>query len=120
MNIINLNAKGDVVDPEDWSPQRTQYLESLTPGQSTALSWRVNAILDGDFMIYMVAIPKPTGQDATSQPVASSGIHLTVTPFTKLNPGGVLPFAIGVPLVLLLGIWLLYRHRNRRGWVGVT
>ena len=24
MNIINLNAKGEIVDPEDWSPQRTQ------------------------------------------------------------------------------------------------
>ena len=25
MNIINLNATGDVVDPEDWSPERTQF-----------------------------------------------------------------------------------------------
>jgi ABC-2 type transport system permease protein len=114
MNIINLNAKGDVVDPEDWSPQRTQYLEQLGAGQSATLSWRVNAILDGDFMVYMVVIPKPAGQDATSRPVASSGIHLTVTPFTKLNPGGVLPFAIGVPILLLLGIFFLYRHRNRQ------
>lgn len=24
MNIINLDAAGDIVDPEDWSPQRTQ------------------------------------------------------------------------------------------------
>lgn len=114
MNIINLDAKGDVVDPEDWSPQRTQYLENFAPGQSATLSWRVNAILAGDYMVYMVVIPKPAGQDATSQPVTSSGIHLTVTPFTKLNPGGVLPFAIGVPILLLLGIVFLYRHRNRQ------
>src|SRR2546427_3617495 len=49
MNIVNLKAAGDVVDPEDWSPQRTQYRETLAPGQPVSLSWRVNAILDGNF-----------------------------------------------------------------------
>ncbi|MGH3119054.1 MAG: ABC transporter permease, partial [Gaiellales bacterium] len=114
MNIINLNAQGEVVDPEDWSPQRTQYLERLAAGQSTTLSWRVNAILDGDFMVYMVAIPAPGSAEATSQPVASSGVHLTVTPFTKLNPGGVLPYAIGGPVLLGVLIALAYRHRRRQ------
>jgi ABC-2 type transport system permease protein len=114
MNIINLNAKGDVVDPEDWSPQRTQYHDGLAPGQSDTLSWRINAILDGDFMVYMVAIPSPAGAEVTSQPVASSGIHVTVTPFTKLNPGGVLPYAIGGPVVLGVIILLVYRNRRRQ------
>jgi hypothetical protein len=114
MNIINLNAAGDVVDPEDWSPQRTQYLDALAPGKSQTLDWRVNAILDGDFLVYMVLIPEPDGKEATTTPVASSGIHLTVTPFTKLNPGGVLPYAIGGPLVLLVGILLINRARRRR------
>ncbi|HEU5260048.1 MAG TPA: ABC transporter permease subunit [Gemmatimonadales bacterium] len=113
MNIINLNAKGDVVDPEDWSPQRTQYTEQLPAGGSATLSWRINAILDGDYMVYMVVIPQPAGQEATSHPVASSGIHLTVTPFTRLNPGGVLPYAIGGPIVVLVGILLIYRYRRR-------
>jgi ABC-type transport system involved in multi-copper enzyme maturation permease subunit len=114
MNIINLNKQGEVVDPEDWSPQRTQYVEPLASGQSTSLDWRVNAILDGDFMVYMVAIPAPTGPDATSQPVASSGIHLTVTPYTKLNPSGVLPYVVGGPLVLGVLILLVYRHRRKQ------
>lgn len=114
MNIINLDRHGEVVDPEDWSPQRTQYIEPLGPGQATTLDWRINAILDGDFMVYMVAIPAPGSPDATSQPVASSGIHLTVTPYTRLNPGGVLPFAIGGPLVLVLVIFFVYRHRRKQ------
>jgi hypothetical protein len=114
MNIINLNKRGEVVDPEDWSPQRTQYVEPLAPGQSTSLDWRVNAILDGDFMVYMVAIPAPTGPDATSQPVASSGVHLTVTPYTKLNPSGVLPYVIGGPVVLGMLIFMAYRHRRKQ------
>lgn len=114
MNIINLNAKGDVVDPEDWSPQRTQYIAQLGAGESNTLSWRVNAILDGDYMVYMVAIPAPGGPAATSQPVTTSGIHLTVTPYTKLNPGGVIPYVIGGPLVLGVLILLAYRHRRKQ------
>ncbi len=114
MNIINLDAAGDVVDPEDWSPQRTQYIDTLAAGQSTSLSWRVNAILDGDYLIYMVVIPEPAGEKATSLPVASSAIHLTVTPFTKLNPGGVLPYAVGGPVLLVLGMTILNRYRRRQ------
>jgi hypothetical protein len=45
--------------------------------------------------------------------VASSGIHLTVTPFTRLNPGGVLPYAIGGPLLVALAIFVVYRIRRR-------
>jgi ABC-2 type transport system permease protein len=114
MNIINLNAKGEIVDPEDWSPQRTQYVDALPAGESATHSWRVNAILDGDFMVYMVVIPAPNGPEATSQPLASSGIHLTVTPFTRLNPAGVLPYAIGGPVVLGLVIFLVYQYRRRQ------
>jgi len=114
MNIINLDARGDVVDPEDWSPQRTQYVEAgIAPGESATLSWRINAILDGDYMVYLVVIPSPTTQDGTSQPVSSQGVHLTVTPFTRLNPRGVLPYAIGGPLLVLAGILLVYRRRQR-------
>lgn len=114
MNVVNLNAQGEVVDPEDWSPQRTQYIESLAAGQSTSLAWIINTILDGDYMVYMVVIPTPASQETTSQPVASAGIHLTVTPFTRLNPGGVLPFVIGGPIVLLAAMLLIYRLRRRQ------
>lgn len=62
-------------------------------------------------MIYMVAIPQPKGESITSHPIASPGIHLTVTPFTKLSPMGVLPVAMGSPLVLLLIIYFVNRRR---------
>ncbi len=113
MNIINLDSEGDVVDPEDWSPERTQYIESIGPGESTDLSWRVNAVLEGDYMIYTVIIPEPESEDETSQPLASSGIHVTVIPFTNLNPSGILPYAIGLPIFLLLVILIVYWLRRR-------
>lgn len=114
MNIINLNAQGDVVDPEDWSPQRTQYSQPLAPGESVSHHWTINTILDGDYMVYMVLIPAPATPEVSSHPVASPGIHLTVTPFTRLNPGGVLPYAIGGPVIVLVGILVLYRMRKRQ------
>lgn len=114
MNIINLNKSGDVVDPEDWSPQRTQYADPIGPGQSATLNWRINAILDGNYMVYMVAIPAPGGAESTSHPVTSPGIHLIVTKYTRLNPGGVLPYAIGGPVLLGLIIFFVYRQRHRQ------
>ncbi|MCI0610016.1 MAG: ABC transporter permease [Anaerolineae bacterium] len=114
MNIINLSKTGDVVDPEDWSPQRTQYIDSLGPNQSTTLSWTVNAVLDGDFMVYVVGIPQPQTAEDSSQVVASPGLHLSVEKFTSLNPSGILPFVIGVPVVLVIAISLLFRMRRRQ------
>jgi ABC-2 type transport system permease protein len=114
MNVINLDATGDVVDPEDWSPQRTQYMDAIGPGESATQNWIINTILEGDFMVYMVLIPEPESAEATSHPVTSSGIHLTVDPFTRLNPGGVLPFAIGGPVLLLAITYFVYRRRRQQ------
>ncbi len=113
MNIVNLSSTGDVVDPEDWSPERTQYLKTLAPGKSASQSWILNTILEGDYMVYVVIIPSPTDKESTSQPVASSGIHVVVNPFTRINPGGILPFAIGIPVALVLVLVVVLRFRRR-------
>jgi len=114
MNIINIREGGEPIDPEDWSPQRTQAIDQLGAGESAVLSWRVNAILSGDVLIYLVAIPQPEGSTVTSQPVASRGIHLTVTPFTRLDPSGVLPYAVGIPALMLVLIYIVNRIRRRQ------
>jgi hypothetical protein len=118
MNIINLDEAGDAVDPEDWSPERTQYINSLAPGKSADLEWIIHPILEGEFMVYMTLIPQPARAETTTHPVASSGIHLTVTPFTRLNRGGVLPFAIGEPILLLAITYFVYRRRRQQIDIG--
>ena len=67
MNIINL-GKSDPVDPEDWSPERTQAVDPLDPGESAEQTWSVEAILDGNYMVYMTAIVKPGTPEETSLP----------------------------------------------------
>ena len=120
MNIINLSKEGDVVDPEDWSPERTQFLEGLGANENETLSWEVNAVLDGNYMVYIVAVPEPAGKGTSTQAVASRGLHLSITKFTTLNPSGVLPYAIGVPMLVVLAIFVLFRVRNRQIDAGAT
>ena len=112
INIINLGS-GQPVDPEDWSPERTQAIGSLKSGQTSELTWTIESILKGDYLIYTVVTPKPVGSTSTSHPVASSAIHLTVKPHTRLNPGGILPLAIGTPTALTV-VWLGLRAMRRR------
>lgn len=121
MNIINL-GKSDPVDPEDWSPERTQHVDPLDPGESAEQSWSVEGILDGNYMVYMTAIVKPGAPAETTLPVTSPGIHLTVQPYLSTNPGGVLPVALGMPLGLLVVAFLLRRYwrRERSAATGST
>ena len=114
MNIINLSKSGDVVDPEDWSPERTQYVDGLAPGKSVTLPWTVDAVLDGNYMVYLVGIPQPAGPGASSEVVTSPGLHLTIGAFSNLNPSGVLPYTLGVPLAVLAIIVLMMLLRRRK------
>lgn len=112
MNIVNL-GDGDPVDPEDWSPLRTQTIESVNNDGQAVLDWEVNAIIKGDYLIYMVVLASPESASATTAPVASQGIHLTVERFLRINPGGVLPLAIGMPLFLGWMLFAVTRRRSR-------
>lgn len=112
MNIVNL-GDGDPVDPEDWSPLRAQTIAQVDTNRQTVHDWEVNAIIKGDYLVYMVVLPAPTSAGETSQPVASQGIHLTVEQFLRINPGGVLPLAIGMPLALSGILYGVSRARRR-------
>lgn len=114
MNVINLDDAGVVVDPEDWSSERTQYIDSLGSGQSVMLDWTINPIMEGNFMVYLVLIPETAGAETTSHPVSSPGIHLTVTPFTELKSRSILPIVIGEPILLLAITYFVYRRRRQQ------
>jgi ABC-2 type transport system permease protein len=111
LNIIKLS--GDVVDPEDWSPERTQKVDFVPAGDQIRQSWTIEAILKGDYMVYIVAIPEP-GETSTSHPISSPGLHLTIGAFQRLNPQGVLPVVIAVPLGVTMALLVLVRLRLRR------
>ena len=101
MNIVKT-GKGEPVDPEDWSPERTQQVDKLAPGESSEQTWTVEAILEGDYLVYLTVLPQPSGPNATSQPVSSPGHPPDGEVVREEQPGGVLPVAIGTPVALML------------------
>jgi len=117
MNIIKIGS-GDPVDPEDWSPERSQDNAALEPGATATQAWVVQGILEGNYMVYMTVVPTPKSANETSQTTSSNGIHVLVKAFAKTNPGGVVPIALGIPIVLILGTLVLRRSRRPSGEVG--
>jgi hypothetical protein len=110
LNVASLTP--DVyVDPEDWSSQRTQRVDSLGPRQRTQLTWRLQAVNAGTFDVYVVLLP--TGPAAAADRLTvSRSVHLNVAGRQTLSAGGVLPVVIAVPA--LLGLLVMIRERLRR------
>lgn len=109
LNIVSLT--GDVyVDPEDWSTHRTRYLSSIGPASSTTLTWRLKAVSSGSFGVYVAVLR--SGGDPHA-PIATPLVTVDVAGRTTLNAGGIVPVALGVPLILgLLAIGLRLRGRR--------
>jgi hypothetical protein len=112
LNVLDL--RGDVyVDPEDWSTNRTKYLDPIPAGGSTSVTWGGQAVNSGRIGLYVAVLDR----SGTARPPAmGSTIRMDVTARRNLNAGGVAPLAAGVPAflaLLTLGV-SLSRRRFRR------
>lgn len=103
------------VDPEDWSPRRTQSLSPLQPGETLQLEWRLHALFAGEFASFVTLIPK----DASFKAISGAPLRLNVEPKTILPLAAVVPVAVLVPLIPLglLGCSVA-RSRRRPGIKG--
>jgi hypothetical protein len=107
LDVLGLDP--DVyVDPEDWSGERTQFLGPLPAGSSTPVTWTVQAVNSGRFLLY-VTLTEP---DAGGTIVASPALRLDVGAQPKLAGQGALPLAIGVPGALLALVVATARRRR--------
>jgi hypothetical protein len=108
LNILSLRP-GLYVDPEDWSSDRTKYLDPLPPGGSTTLAWTVQAVNTGDLGIYVAVLPESA---AAGPPATGPAIEVSVAGRRTLNAGGVVPLALGIPgfLALLTLGFTVYRR----------
>ena len=114
LNILSLDPSV-YVDPEDWSSTRTRYLPVLPPGHTTTISWSVQSVNTGHFLLY-VAVASQAGSDAVA---ASPVLRATIASRRTLNPAGILPVALAVPAVLL-ALWGVQSMRRRRTMADVT
>lgn len=111
LNVLSF-THGVYVDPEDWSSNRTRYLDPIPPGQSTTVDWTVKAVNGGDFGIYVAVLGTPASGASPAEPTISPALVAHVTEQRNVNPQGVLPLALGVP-ALIAGAMGAVRLRRR-------
>lgn len=100
------------VDPEDWSPQRTQFLPPLPPGESVALHWQLHALFEGEFAAFVTIVAK----DGTSAPAMGTPLRVQVSPDNILPLEAVIPVAAIVPFFpLALLVFSVAKSRRRTG-----
>jgi hypothetical protein len=108
LNIVGLDSSV-YVDPEDWSSHRTIYLETLPPGGSKTITWRLQAVSAGAFDVYVAVFSRRAVAQA---PTTGPAVRVAVADRRTLNSGGILPLALGIPAFLGL---LAVGVRLRRG-----
>ena len=95
------------VDLEDWSAEKGLYIGTIDAGQTLPLNWKIHFVKAGMYSLIIVA--EAAGYDL---PQASSIVQFNVNPKINLNPGEVLPVALGMPIALTSILFLL-AHRRR-------
>lgn len=95
------------VDLEDWSAEKGQFIGTIDAGSTLPLNWKIHFVKAGNYSLIIVA------EAASSQvPQVSTVTHFNVAPKKNLNPGQVLPVALGTPIVILcLMFFISYRRR---------
>ena len=102
LNVASLSH--DVyVDPEDWSQQRSQDVPPLAPGDAVELSWPIQAVNAGSMDVYVVVLPNGPTSAGRGPLAVSPPVHLQVAGLRTLTPGGTVPVAVVVPVLLGLG-----------------
>ncbi len=97
------------VDPEDWTSTLSKPIGVLEPGQTVVVDWNIQPISAGTFATYAVALAPGVDNIA-----ASNVAEVRVADQRSLNPGGILPVAIGAP-ALVGGLLLAQMYFARRG-----
>jgi hypothetical protein len=109
LNVVDLSGH-TYVDPEDWSSHRTIYLAPIPAGSSTTLSWPMNAVNSGTIGVYVAVLPR---SGAPVRPVTGPTLRVRIQDSKTLNSGGILPLALGLPVLLGLAA-LGVRFRRAR------
>lgn len=109
LNILTTD-ESVYVDPEDWSPERTQHLDSLAPGDSADLTWSVQAVTSGPIILY-VSVTNPSADTV----ISSNPFNLTVGGQREVDSSRVMPLVMFTPagVLVLLGATYLRRRRHR-------
>jgi hypothetical protein len=97
------------VDLEDWSAEKGLYIGTIEPDQIFPLNWKIHFVKAGTYSLIIVAI-----RAGSEIPQVSGITSFQVNPKRNLNPGRVLPVALGTPIVLILIFSIVNYKRQTR------
>ena len=94
------------VDLEDWSAEKGLFIGSIDVGQKFPLNWKIHFVKPGNYSLILVA-------ETAGNPLPQTSVitHFNVNQKHNLNPGQVLPVALGMPIFLLFIMMLLNYRR---------
>ena len=108
LSLVDVGARMPV-DLEDWSAEKGLFIGTIAAGETLPLAWKIHLIRSGNYTASVVA--EAEGVDL---PVISRVTYLKALPKRNLNPGNVLPVALGEPILLVFGFFLLRFWRTRK------
>jgi hypothetical protein len=106
LSLVDTGTKLPV-DLEDWSAEKGLYIGSINAKQTLPLSWKIHFVKSGTYSLIIVA-----EAGSSEVPQVSTITHFNVAPKKNLNPGQVLPVALGTPIILLVILFLLSYRRK--------
>lgn len=112
LNFVSIDQE-TYMDPEDWSGDRSQTVDPITPGGSAMQTWNVKPVLAGEIGVYVAVLPADPALVSAGTLAVSPGIHISVGEERSLNPGGVLPVVLAVPGFIAVAFVGLVAARRR-------
>jgi hypothetical protein len=106
LSLVDNESKMPV-DLEDWSVEKGLFIGTIDSGQTFPLNWKIHFVKAGHYSLSVIAIVE--GQD---KPEASTITRFDVAPKHNLNPGMVLPVALGEPIILIIILLLIISRRK--------
>jgi len=106
LSLMDMDNKMPV-DLEDWSVEKGLYIETIESQQTLPLEWKIHFIKAGTYALVIIA-----ETPSSAVPQVSTLTQFKVNPKRNLNPGQVLPVALGTPIVLIF-ILLILSYKRR-------
>ncbi|TRZ50194.1 hypothetical protein D4Q80_00710 [bacterium] len=108
LSLVNADTKMPV-DLEDWSAERGLFIETIDAKETFPLMWKIHFVQSGSYTLTIVA-----NIEGNDMPIASKLVYFKVSPKKNLNPGHVLPVALGEPILIIFAFLALRYRKDKK------
>ncbi len=108
LSLVDTGTKLPV-DLEDWSAEKGLFIGVIDSGQTLPLEWKIHFVKAGTYTLSIIA-----NTEGREKPATSVLTYFNVQQKKNLDPGHVLPVALGEPLILLFVFGFLSYYRNKK------